>query len=84
MQNALHHAIDLVFTMGLAMFGRSIIQNPQIIAQSFFGLCSFGAGRKTAISPESAKYLGSLCVTCGVLAGIAYLVIISVDPMLAN
>jgi hypothetical protein len=84
MPNALHHAIDLVFAMGLAMLGRSIIQNSQIIAQSFFALSTFGSGRGTAICPESVRHLGSLCVTSGVLAGIAYLVIISADLMLAN
>ena len=84
MQNALHHAIDLVFAMGLAMLGRSIIQNSQIISQSFFGLSNFGFRNKISISPESAEFLGSLCFTCGILAGIAYLVIIPVDMMLAN
>jgi hypothetical protein len=84
MQNAFHHAIDLVFTMGLAMLGRSIIQNSQAISQSFSGFFNFRSGSKTAISPESARRLGSLCLTCGILAGIAYLVIIPVDMLLAN
>ena len=83
MQNALHHAIDLVFMMGLAMLGRSIIQNSRIISQSFWVLSTLGLRFKT-ISLESTRYLGSLCFTCGILAGIAYLVVISVDLMLAN
>jgi len=83
MPNAFRHAVDLAFFLGLALFGRSILQNSKVLST---GLLRFCRNRETGteFSPQSCERLGSACFVGGLLAVIAYLAVISLDLLFAT
>ena len=84
MSYAFHHAIDLIFTVGIVVLGWSLERNAETISRGILRSFSLGLGFVTGLSPQSVARLGKACFMGGMIAGLAYLVMIPFDLILVR